>query len=101
MKRLLDLLESVAKRPQMYFGPVTFRAAQDFLLGLRYGCEFAGIKYSREHYRAAVEDRGWDPCGNVGILRDFERKGLSDEEMARELLAVELGAYRRAREDAK
>jgi hypothetical protein len=34
-------------------------------------------------------------------LRDFTRKGLSDEEMAHELIAVETDAYRRALERGK
>jgi hypothetical protein len=100
MKPLLDFLEEFAKRPQMWVGTVTFIPVLNYLRGLRDGCEFAGIEYSWEHYLAAAESRGWDPRGNIGIERDFIRKGLSDEEMARELIAVEIEAYRRAMEDS-
>ena len=101
MKTLLDLLESVAKRPGMYLGPLTYLNAHAFLLGFQLGARLAGLDYSGEQYQAAARERGWDPSGNIGILRDFQRKGLSEEEMARELFAVELAAYRRAATEAK
>lgn len=63
--------------------------------GLSAGLTFAGIKYTWEDYLAASESRGWDPRGNIGIERDFMLKGLSDEQMVQELVAVETQAYTR------
>jgi hypothetical protein len=83
----------------MWVGTVTFIPVLNYLRGLRDGWSFSGIDYSWEHYLAAAESRGWDPRGNIGIERDFIREGLSDEEMARELIAVEIEAYRRAMAD--
>lgn len=101
MKTLLDLLETVAKRPGMYLGPLTYESAHAFLLGFQLGARLAGLDYSGEQYVAAARERGWDPSGNIGILRDFRRKGLSDEQMARELIAVALAAYRQAAAETK
>jgi hypothetical protein len=85
----------------MYVHPVSFATVKSYLSGLQEGCVLAGIEYTWDDYFAAAQNRGWDPRGNIGIVRDFRRKGLSDEEMARELIAVEANAYRRALERLK
>jgi hypothetical protein len=80
----------------MFVAPVTFEVVRGYLHGLQFGCRLAGIAYSEDDYTVAAESRGWDPRGNVGIVRDFKNKGLSDAEMVQELIGVELDAYRRA-----
>lgn len=79
----------------MYVGLASFISVRAYLHGLSAGLNFAGIKYTWEDYLAAAESRGWDPRGNIGIERDFIRKGLSDEQMVQELVAVETQAYTR------
>jgi hypothetical protein len=93
---ILDLLDGLAKRPQLYVHPVNFATVQSFLTGLSIGCRYAGIDYVPEDYHAAAEARGFDPYGSEGIVRDFRRKGLSDEEMVGALIAVTRDAYARA-----
>jgi hypothetical protein len=92
----MDLLDSLAKRPAMYVGMVSFVTVRSFLHGLQSGCHLAGIEYSREDYFAAAQVRGWDPRSAIGIEYDFRRKGISDEMMIQEIIAVEIDAYRRA-----
>lgn len=100
---LLEHLDSVAKRPAMYVGLVSFVSVRAYLHGLSARLGFTGIKYTREDYLAAAESRGWDPRGNIGIERDFIRRGLSDDQMVQELIAVEAQAYSKvlARVDAR
>ena len=100
MKRLLDLLDSVAKWPAMYTGTVTFDNVDNFLRGLQTGAELAGIEYSREQFLAAALERGWDPRSAIGIRWAFEQNGLSEVEMAHELIAVVTAAYRKALQSA-
>ena len=92
---LPELLDCFAKRPWMFVQPVSFTTVRSYLSGLSAGLRIARIEYSWDEYLAAAESRGWDPRGNIGIERDFTRKGLSDEEMVRELIAVEIDAYTR------
>ena len=96
MDSLPELLDCLAKRPQMFVHPVTFPTVRAYLAGLAAGLRLTGAAWSWDEYNAAAEARGWDPTGNIGILRDFTRKGLSDAEMVRELIAVEADAYARA-----
>ena len=90
-------LESLAKRPQVYVShPVCYTSVKSYLNGLAGGLAYANIAYTWDDYFAAAEARGWDPRGNIGIIRDFTKKGLTDELMVQELIAVETDAYARA-----
>jgi hypothetical protein len=93
---LPELLDCFAKRPWMFVYPVSFATVKGYLRGLSAGLHFAGIEYTWEEYLAAAESRGWDSRGSMGIERDFTRYGLSDEEMVKELIAVEVDAYTQA-----
>jgi hypothetical protein len=94
---LLQLLDSLAKRPQVYVAsPVCYATVKSYLNGLAGGLRLTGIEYPWDDDRAAAEDRGWDPRGNIGILRDFMNKGLTDEQMVQELIAVEAAAHAKA-----
>lgn len=96
MGSLPELMDCLSKRPQMFVFPVSFVTVEGYLHGLAAGLRFAGIAWTWDDYRAAAEARGWDPRGSIGIVTDFENKGLSDAEMVRELIAVEADAYARA-----
>jgi len=93
---LLEVLDSLGKRPAMYVGRVSFDAVRAYLSGLSSGLKWAGIEYTWEEYLAAAESRGWNPRGSIGIERAFVEHELSDEKMVQELVAVEMDAYRRA-----
>jgi hypothetical protein len=93
---LQELLDSLAKTPQVFVHPVSFTNVRDYLRGLTAGLELAGIEYTFDEYFEAAQSLAWDPKGNIGIERDFRRKGLLDELMIQELIAVEARAYSRA-----
>ena len=96
MDSLPELLDCLAKRPQMFVHPVCYSTVHSYLSGLAGGLRLAGFAWTWDDYHAAANARGWDPRGNIGILRDFTQKNLSDSEMVRELIAVETDAYARA-----
>ncbi len=96
MENLPELLDCLAKRPQMFVHPVMYSTVQAYFRGLAAGLRHAGIERTWDDYDAAANARGWDPRGNIGIVRDFTDKGLTDAEMVRELIAVETDAYARA-----
>src|SRR5947209_1464013 len=101
MKRLLDFLGEVAKRPAMYVYPVTFRTMKSFLCGVRLTARtLDGLTFSAEQYLAAAKELGWDARGNIGIERDFIRRQLSDLEMVDALIGVEIAVWRRALQES-
>ncbi len=55
---LSEIMDFLAKRPQMFVHPVSFATVQSYLRGLSAGLRFAGIEYTWEEYRAAAEARG-------------------------------------------
>jgi hypothetical protein len=93
---LPELMDRLAKRPDMFVHPVTFATMQGYLTGLAAGLCYAGIEHTWEEYHAAAQSRGWNTRGNLGILRDFTAKGITEEAMVRELIAVKADAYARA-----
>ena len=93
---LMDILDSLAQRPQMFVGQASCSMVQSYLNGLSAGLRFAGTSYTQEEYRVAAQSRGWRIVSGLGIRGDFDEHGLSDTEMVRELVAVEIDAYRRA-----
>jgi hypothetical protein len=91
---LLQLLDSLALRPQVYVAsPVCYATVKSYLNGLAAGLRHTGIEYTWDDYHAAAQARGWDPRGNIGILRDFMSKGLTDKQIVQELIVVEAAAY--------
>jgi len=93
---LPELLDNLAERPAMHTAIASLETVRAYLHGLAAGLEFAGTTYTWEDYLAAANARGWDPRGNIGIERDFREHNLTDDEMIRELVAVEREAYMRA-----
>ncbi len=96
VEKVCELLAGVAKRPQMYVHQATLRPVRDFLYGLRAGCGFGGLAFTREEYAAAGAARGWRTDGAIGILWHLEASGLPETTLIQELIAIEIDAYRRA-----
>lgn len=45
---ILDLLDSLAKRPQLYVHPVSFATMKSFLTGLSIGCQYTEMPQADE-----------------------------------------------------
>ena len=97
LDRILELLESLSKRPQMYVHPVEVATIQSFLNGLEAGCYLAGLTISHETRGAAAASRGWK-FRATGIVWHMKEKQLTDEQIIHELITVEVEAFRLAAE---
>ena len=93
--RVLELLESLSKRPQMYVHPVEIATIQSYLHGLEAGCHLSGLKISHAARGAAASTRGWT-FSQTGIVWHMKEKQLTDEQIVQELIAVEAEAFRLA-----
>jgi hypothetical protein len=91
--KLFELLDHLAKRPSMHVGTLSVATVKSYLHGLYAGCELAGMEYTSDEYYAAAQSLGWDPRGAIGVLRDFQRNGLTEDAIIRELIAIERAAY--------
>jgi hypothetical protein len=95
VRRLIAILESARLRKPMYFQPVEPKVAEDWLSGLRTGCSLAGLEWSSEDRRPALERRGLElmACWETGQLA---ARGLGPEAIVDELLAIEIEMWRHA-----
>jgi hypothetical protein len=92
--RLVAILRSARRRKSMYFAPIEPRSVIDWLNGLRTGSTLAGLEWSAEDRRPALERRG------LGLTARWEdeqlaARGLDPEAIVDELLAIEVEMWER------
>lgn len=92
---VLKLLESFAKRTEMYVNPVEIDTVQSYLHGLEAGCQIFGLSVSRDVYARAALTRGWTYRA-TGIVWHMRSNKLDDAAVIQELIAVEAEAFRLA-----
>jgi hypothetical protein len=95
LEQVLELLGKLCRRTTMYVCPVEIATVQSYLHGLETGCAFGGLKVTHEVYVAAAAARGWK-FRSTGIVWHMQAKGLSEDAIIQELIAVEAEAFRRA-----
>lgn len=93
LDRLLEILRSARERKKMYFSPIGPVAVGHWLHGLRTGFSFVGLEWPSKYRRSVVESRGWEYGDAAGEIPALERRGLSPEEVADELLAIEIDTW--------
>jgi len=93
VQRLIAILESARVRKPMYFQPVNPKVVEDWLSGLRTGCSIAGLEWSPEDRRGALERRGLElmACWETAQLAAH---GHGPEVIVDELLAIEIEMWR-------
>ena len=95
--RILYILTSARERKQMYFLPMVPSSAIHWIHGLRTGFSFAGLEWSPEHRRPAVERRALCFRAATNEVSELQERGLSDEAIIDELLAIEIEMWQSQR----
>lgn len=93
LDRLLEILRSARERKKMYFSPIGPVAVEHWLHGLRTGFSFVGLEWPSKYRQSVVESHGWEYGGAAGEIPELERRGLTPEEVADELLAIEIDVW--------
>ncbi len=90
---IIKLLESVRQRKGMYLDPVDGRAAENFVNGTSCVLAAMGV-YDREQcWNRTVAVRGWKVRATK-LVPQMQARGLSDEQIADEILAIEAESWR-------
>ena len=95
LSRLIIILESARARKPMYFSPVEPIAVEHWLNGLRTGCSLAGLEWSPDYRRPALERRNLEETA-AWEAEPLARRGLGPEAIVDELLAIEVEMWRDA-----
>src|SRR4051794_24912570 len=90
--RIVEILIGDRRRKPMYLGTVDGTTAETFLCGFRVGCLACGLDVPLEIRQQATTARGWrwEASGPVPEMRE---RGLSEEQIADELFAIEIAAW--------
>ncbi|NEU74290.1 hypothetical protein PI95_017420 [Hassallia byssoidea VB512170] len=98
IRAVIDLLETVRfktchQRKAIYFFPVDGKSALNFVCGVRSAANALGLQENRDAWWLAIETRGWK-ISPLGFLPEMQERGMTDEQMAEEILAIEIDTWR-------
>jgi hypothetical protein len=90
-REVLDLLEHVRSRKDMYFEHVNSEAVENFIVGFVVACGAADIPLTWSVWHDVADARGWQADGRspVSVMRE---RGLSDDLVADELFQILIAA---------
>jgi hypothetical protein len=92
--KFIKLFEEVLSCPIMYFGKYDTDAVVLSTQGLYMSLSITNHSFPNEKiYREVSKNRGWH-FNALGIIPDMKAKGLSNEEMVKELVSVEIEAWK-------
>src|SRR5262245_5915755 len=94
IEQTLRLLQA---RPHLFVGDVTLERIYVWLGGFGAGCAALGEKIDRDAYVKVLEGRGWAESA-YGEIPQMRKKGLSDEQIIRELIEIQILTYRSEKE---
>ena len=95
VENIIEWLENVRTRPQVFFGDVSCKAVGWGLYWFHMA--FRHLAFDIDPKIDVGKARGWE-SNAMGYLHHFQRKGLSEEEMADELIAIEIESWKKLRE---
>ena len=103
--RVLEVLQLFAERPTRYVRTVNSESVFSFLCGLGFGCTACGVPCGWPELIGFVTQaqfaRGWTPTGGgVGIEPQMRAKGMDEDAILREHIAIFVAAFQLAAESA-
>jgi hypothetical protein len=97
---IIELFKEVQKRPYSYLGPIgqgNIPAVRHFIDGIHAACRALNVhndEGDRKFFEEVVIERGWE-YGPSGLWEEMRERGLSEEAIVQELLAIELEVWKR------
>src|SRR5215510_8097587 len=94
---IIDALEGVRRRPEMYIGKIESESMQHYVWGFRQAAHLCAKWSYFEKYLRIVEkvayDRGWPMI--LDFVKSIRARGLSEKEIIEEMLIVEIESWKR------
>jgi hypothetical protein len=99
LEKFIDLFQAASERPQMYFQPCNYDSVNSSLWWFRSAFHHSGFDIP-DYTREIGLERGWY-SNALGFKPFMNKKGLTDEEMAKELLIIESENWKRVLQELK
>lgn len=93
---IIEWFENIRIRPKMFFGEANYETVTNGLYWFRMA--FRHLAFDTDPKIDVGKERGWESNAR-GYWHHFQRKGLSEEEMADELIAIEIESWKKLREN--
>ena len=91
---IIDLLEHVRTRKQMYFQVVDANSVECFVGGFIVACVAAELPFTWQEWHAAADERGWK--SNPSAATQMRDQQYSEEAIVEELFMILIAGVRRA-----
>lgn len=92
--KIIEFFEAVKVRPTMYFGKYDTEAFRIFTHGFYMSLSITKQSFPNlEMRKVAAKTRGWN-FNALGIIPDMKEKELSNEDMVKELISVEIETWK-------
>ena len=92
---ILDLLEHVRTRKEMYLEHVTVEAVENFVTGFVVACVASEIPLNWETWSSSADERGWQCVTTKRHSAMMREHGLSEDEIVEELFQILFATVRR------
>jgi hypothetical protein len=105
IEQVLEVLQLFAERPTRYVRTVNSETVFSFLWGVGFGCTACGVPCSWFQLIGFIAQapfaRGWKPTGGgIGVEPQMRAKGMDDDAILQEHIAIYVDAFQLAAESA-
>lgn len=97
VREIISSLRMVQLRPSMYCGSHDPKDMQVYLTGFQVACSIFGINIglASPDYGNALEGRGWDSDSGLSLIDQMRLRGMTDQVIIEEMIAIEIGLLER------
>ncbi len=95
LRNIVGQLELVRGRKMMFIGSSSSLAMSAYLSGYHSAAQALGVLLPYENWQSAKEERGWLRSAEVWPVSEMRERGMADEAMADEMLAIDIAAWQR------
>ena len=88
--KIIEMLEHVRRRPGMYTGGTSTARIGSFMSGFDMACGLFDLSIPWEIRDQARKQRGWQPTNEGWPITEMRERGMTDEAIADEGLALDI-----------
>jgi hypothetical protein len=93
---MLDILEHMRKRPDMWIGSRSVSSVNTFLTGFDLASQIFAPEFdSKAVYREIVASRGWEAASPQPVWHQMQEQGFKEQAIVDEILTIEYEVWKK------